>query len=286
MAEDNSGRRDRKLGLVAPVSIAAVLVLVVVGALVYREGGEATKVAPKAPPPAVAPPQPEAEPPAADAVLGRADLLRDAASVTAAFAAGEPGAPRALAGKRFTIRIPFGCDGPQVGAGTAQAFYEYDPQKRTVRLVARPAVWTTLPAIPAGASETLESVEGFWIPRPWTPSEDCPRRREQPFPATPTSPAAPTLGLAQLFAAGAARTARHAERPYEHVLKLEAGATPPLARGYRLRLEGRFGVFPNGAAASCWSESPDHRPVCLYAVELDRVAFEDAGGGLIAEWRN
>jgi hypothetical protein len=60
----------------------------------------------------------------------------------------------------------------------------------------------------------------------------------------------------------------------------------PLAGGYRLALEGRFAAFPDGRAVRCWSESPDHHPICAFAVTLTRVAFERADRELIAEWRD
>lgn len=63
-------------------------------------------------------------------------------------------------------------------------------------------------------------VEGFWIPRPWSYSDACPPRRDQPVPASPTPPAGQTFGPAELFDAGDSRVQRRSDRPYEQVLKL------------------------------------------------------------------
>ena len=43
----------------------------------------------------------------------------------------------------------------------------------------------------------------------------------------------------------------------------------------------------DGQPINCWNEAPDLRPVCLMAVELARVAFEDSPAGeVLVEWRN
>ncbi|MFN9928762.1 MAG: hypothetical protein ACK53I_17680 [Phenylobacterium sp.] len=223
-----------------------------------------------------------------DPVLDRVAVLKEASAIAAAYSAGElsrPPAKDSLAGRRFILRLPFGCEGPQTRAGQSQAHYEFNAEKRTVRLVARPTDWTVLPLFTEAASEELEAVEGFWVPHPWNYSEACPAPSEAPVPASPTAPATQTLGLARLFEVGGSRLNQRRQRPYEHVIRLEAGAAPS-AQGYRFVLEGRFVSFPGGRVAQCWNESPDHRPICLYAVEFDRVAFESATGGPpLAEWK-
>jgi hypothetical protein len=215
-------------------------------------------------------------------MLTRADLIIAAQAAAARYADGQPPpvAKDGWVGRRFEIRIPFGCEGPQSPVSAAQAFYEFDPEHHTVRLVARPADWTTLPMI--ATLKDVEAVEGFWIPRPWSRSERCPPPREAPLPATPTPAAGQTLGLAQLFGANESRIGRRDGRAYEQVVKLDDGETP--ADGYRLLLSGRVAAFPGGQWVRCWAESPDHRPLCLYAVQLDRVAFEAADGATLGEW--
>ena len=56
-------------------------------------------------------------------------------------------------------------------------------------------------------------------------------------------------------------------------------------RGYRLVLEGRMGAFADGRAVRCRAAGPDQRPICIGAAQLDRVAFEDAQGAVLSEWR-
>ncbi|HEY0648088.1 hypothetical protein [Phenylobacterium sp.] len=289
MADNSSGSRDRKLGLIAPFSIVAAIAFVVVAAALFAT--RSAKEPPRPPPTVAAPPASPAPRPVPETTWGRTELVASANALAAAYAAngaGAAGTKDSLAGRKFTLRIPFGCEGPQVRPGGSQAYYEFDSEKRTVRLMARPAIWTTLPVVhETVAPDRLEAVEGFWIPQPWTASERCPPPRETPVPASPTPPAAETLGLARLFEPGASRIGRRAERAYEHVVKLDDGEPLPLAQGYRLVIEGRLAAFPDGRVAHCWSESAAHRPVCLYAVEFDRVAFETGDEGrLLAEWRD
>lgn len=288
MSENRPGPPDRKLGLVAPISIAVIVALIILAAVMFQERPQKASD-PQPPQPAPVATAPVAIPSPTQAALGRAELLEDANLVAAAYAADGGAAPQrkdALAGRTFSIRIPFGCEGPQVRPGSAQAFYEFDPEKRTIRLVARPGDWTTLPAIQELQAADVEAVEGFWIPHPWSYAERCPKPREKPVPAAPTPAAAQSLGLAQLFETGGSRIERRGARPYEHVIRLGDDEQPPLAAGYRLVLEGRFATFPSGRVARCWSESADHRPVCLYAVQFGRIAFEtEDGGRQIAEWR-
>lgn len=51
-------------------------------------------------------------------------------------------------------------------------------------------------------------------------------------------------------------------------------------------MEGRFATYPDGRVARCWSEASGHQPICLYAVQFDRIAFEGADESRVrAEWR-
>jgi hypothetical protein len=221
--------------------------------------------------------------------LERRDLIQAADAYAAAYAAGAapPASGRAMVGRTFRVQIPFGCDGPQTAYGGAPAYFEYDPQKNSLRFLARPASLAGLPLIQKlGDADRIEAVEGFWIPRPWTQTDACPPRHDDPPPATPTPPAAQTVGLARIFDKGDSRLLQRAGRPYEFVRKLTGEDLSPLSHTYRLVLEGPIVGYSDGSPIHCWAESPDHRPICLFAVELDRVAMEDATTDkLLAEWR-
>lgn len=289
MRDNEQRSKDRRLGLVAPLVIAGVIAALILGGFLLRPGERRAPVASEPAQPAPAPVSPTPSP-AKSPPLTRAELLSYADEVSAAFAAGQPLSNElkvAIRGRAFVLRIPFGCDGPQVRTAGEQAYVEYDPGKRTIHLIARPADWSTLPLLQeAPGGDGIEAVEGFWIPHPWRRTEACPPRIERRAPATPTPPAAPTLGLATLFPEGGARTARRGERPYEFTRKVAEGEGELLTHSYHLVLEGRLATFPEGASIRCWSETPAHRPLCLYSVAFERIAFEDAATGeMLAEWR-
>lgn len=220
-------------------------------------------------------------------VVDRAQLLGVVAQAASAFAAGLPPPKDVadLAGRRFSLRLPFGCLGPD-NAGPAR--YEYDPEKGSLKLTARAETWTSVEVIRdlAGTPKT-EAIEGFWIPRPWIFADACPALRPQPIPVGPAAPPStvpaplsPTVGLVSIFEAGDSRLQRRGTRPYEVVRKAEA----PPSGSFRLALEGRIVEGPGGSVL-CRSDDPDRPPTCLVRVEFDRVAIEGAAGEVFGEWR-
>jgi hypothetical protein len=231
------------------------------------------------------PPAPAAEPalslPVPPPAIERAELLAIIGQAASAFAQGQT-APRTvldLVGRRFSVRLPFGCLGP---GGDGPASYAYDAGKTSLKLTARPQTWTkdeTVRALVAGP--TTETIEGFWIPRPWIAEGACPALRPQPIPVPPApAPFPHTVGLVSTFEAKDSRLQQRGARPYEVVRKAE---TPP-AGAFHLILEGRIVEGPTGPVV-CRSDDPDHPPLCLLRVEFDRVAIEDATGEVLGEWR-
>jgi hypothetical protein len=281
-----------KLALVAPLSIGAVVVAIILIAMLGSRAGQgdrpsasaappASSATPVAAPPIVTPPPPP---------LDRSEMIQAADAYADAYVGGTaPALPGpSVVGRQFTLRIPFGCDGTLIGNGGAPASVEYDPQKKSLRFEARPSNLSTLPLIQnLPDADKIERVEGFWIPRPWVRTEACPIRRDDPPPATPTPPSAQTLGLARIFDKSASRLSQRSGHAYEFSRKLDNNDVALLTHTYRLVIEGRVVGFSDGQPVHCWVESPDHRPICLYAVEFDRVAFEDAmDHKLLAEWRD
>jgi hypothetical protein len=283
MADDKPTPPDRKARFLAPLAIAAAVTMVLV-VIVARQPTET--------PPPPAPIVPVATPPLAIKVaplpLTRAELIDHARAIGAAFAASGklPTGPDAMIGRRFALRIAFGCNGISGGAPGSQASLTYDSENQSVTLSARPGDWTALPlvqSLPNAAA--IEAVEGFWLPRPWMDGNICPAQSGYTAPATPTPPTAPTLGLAQIYETGGSRLSRHADHPYEFTRKLASDAAAILNHSYRLELEGRVTGFANHQALQCWVESPDHQPLCVYGVALDHVAFVDGETGeVLAKW--
>tara|TARA_R110002167_G_scaffold56272_1_gene159784 strand:+ start:785 stop:1654 length:870 start_codon:yes stop_codon:yes gene_type:complete len=240
--------------------------------------------------PAVAPPPvlPVATPP-----LNRGDLLTATARAASAYAAGEtPSGSDPLVGRPFAIRMAFGCGGPTnapaestTADGLARA--TWGPDHKSIRLSLTPGAWADSALIAgAGAEAAWEAVEGFWAPRPWLLTDACPGMGRDPLQGGAVAPASQTVGLAAVFATGGSRLAQRNGRAYRYTVRAE-GDQPLTAPegGYRVVLEGRVVGFPGGRAIRCRASGPDQRPVCIAAVQLDRVAFETAAGAALGEWR-
>lgn len=225
--------------------------------------------------------------------LSRADLVKAAAEAASAYAAGTvPTDADPLAGRSFSVRLPFGCSGPVPGdaernEGSGLATWAWAPDRAAIRLRMTPSDWTGSALLAeAGTADKWEAVEGFWIPRPWLTSDTCPLVQADPLQAGAPTISPQTVGLAAVFETGGSRRGRRNGRAYEHVIRPTDEA--PLASpkgGYRMLLEGRITAFPSGRAVTCRAPGPDQRPVCIVAAQLDRVAFEDSSGDMLSEWR-
>ncbi|HYE42482.1 MAG TPA: hypothetical protein VEA15_03735 [Caulobacteraceae bacterium] len=254
--------------------------------------GRETPVTPDPPPAKAAQPAPLAQPPLPlpPPPLGRADLLAAVDAAASDYAAGRPStaAAEALAGRRFRIAIPFGCAGPSADAAESWASWTPGEDGATVRVRVRPEDWKETAFVrELGGGDAFEAVEGFWIPRPWSDSEDCPAVVADPLQPGRVAPAPQTVGLAVLFESGGSRVRQRAGRPYEVTVKAPQpdATTDPAMRGYRVILEGRVGAFPDAAPIRCRASGPDERPVCLVAAEVERVAIRDPRSGQeLGEW--
>lgn len=253
------------------------------------------------PPPAKAPaataPVPTAPVVTAPKALSRGDLamaLERAASDYAAGASADPG----IAGRSFVIRLPFGCGGPNPPAGPqgdGKAHWSWSRDRAGINLAVTPADWGRSPLVTdAGAEPTWDGVDGFWIVRPWLTADTCPTVAAPPpsqldadAPVPQAAPSPMTAGLAVIHSAEGSRLGRRDARGgYSYVIrKSDDKPLETPTQGYRLVLEGRIGAFPDGRPIRCTAESPDRRPVCIAAVQLDVVAFEDATSARLSEWR-
>ena len=237
--------------------------------------------------------EPEAKPSGkpvlvADPALTRSDLIAASAQAASIYAGGGSNATENdLVGRSYSVRVAFGCDGPEAPEAETSGLghWTWGDDRKTIRLAMLPADWKGSAMIAqAGASQSWEAVEGFWIPRPWLMSDGCSTVTRDPLQAA-ASASPQTLGLAAVFEEGGSRIGRRDGRAYQFTVRAEKDAplTPP-ASGYRLLLEGRVKAFPSGRAIECRATRPDERPVCVLATQLDRVAFEDAEGAVLAEW--
>ena len=244
--------------------------------------------------PAPAPTSPAARGPVTPPInpaLDRRELLAAVAVAASNYAAGAaPAAADPLVGRQFDISLAFGCEGaeapPADGAGDGLARWSWGPDRETIRLSLAPGEWARSALIAGAGQDQWEAVEGFWVSRPWMTANGCPSIRADPLASGPVAPSPQTVGLAAVFETGGSRLGRRNGRAYAHTIR-QAGDAPLIAldAGYRIRLQGRVAAFPDGRAVRCRAANPNQRPVCVAAVQLDRVAFESATGDALSEWR-
>ncbi|RZJ03554.1 MAG: hypothetical protein EON89_11255 [Brevundimonas sp.] len=217
--------------------------------------------------------------------LTRSNLLQAMDVAAAAYAAGQEVRGSSLVGRRFAVRQSFGCSGPTRTPGEANVpdglpDWSRDERRQAEKLTLAPVDWTGASFMDAG-SDDWEAVEGFWLTRPWMRADGCPRSETAP-PNTDHAGSSPqTAGLAAVFEEDGSRLGRRNGRAYQFTLRDHGDQA---ASSYRLVLEGRMTSFANGQAIRCHAAGIDQRPVCIGAVKLDRVAFEDAGGKTLSEW--
>lgn len=260
--------------------LAAGVIAVALAGLGYIAGRDSVEV-PPTPPPAVPAPVQRPEPAAApDILLQRADLIRLAAAAADA-AAGGPAVSENMAGRRFVIRLPFGCSGPSEDAD-APFGWSYDAEEQTLRVRVTPQQWIEVPWVAERLEDRkVESVEGFWMPRPWTSSEACPAGQ-----AAVPGERSSSLGIAHFFGAESSRVGQRRGRSLELVERVAAEQLRPGA-GFHLLLEGRIAAVPGSEeTVLCHTTAAYDRPACLIAAEFDRVAIENpATQRVLAQWQ-
>lgn len=212
--------------------------------------------------------------------MSRSEILQAVGRAASAYAAGSPypASVAALAGRRFEVTAPFGCDGP---AESPRAGYSVDRNRRSLTLTVYPVRWSEGLWVRTFTDEAeVEALEGFWLRWPWLASSDCPGK----VPVAPgAQPSPETVGLVRVFEAGGSRLMRRGDRPYQITVKTEPD-DPRAVPGFRLVMQGRI-AEAKGRPIRCRSASPDQRPTCLVSVEFERVAFQDWQGEVLAEWR-
>ena len=263
--------------------------LIGVGGVGFLLGRGAAPVLPPSPVPAVAPvvPKPAEAPP--ERLLQRSDLIALGIAAADASASGTSLSRDALelAGKRFELALPFGCDGPAPEGSDAPLRWRYDEEAAALRVHVAPTVWQKADWWPEPPA-TIEAMEGFWIERPWTSRETCPSASAIAAApdADPATLLGQSLGVVQLISRDTPRQLVRGGKPYEAVVRMATDAAP-FDQGLRMKLTGRVGRFPNGQPVHCAQPGGrEQRPVCLIAVTVEQVALQDpAGGGDLSVWQ-
>lgn len=240
--------------------------------------------------------------PVAEAPMDRRDLLLAAIHAASAAAAGvsDTQAQRQLDGKRFELRLRFGCpDGPaREDAGRRATF---DEEGRLVQLEAASEISTATPLVEYLNDGSFEAAEGFWISHPWILEPACPAVPAGAMPsASPAGPpartsatAAPSLpspaepvrqvGIVQLFTASDTRTHRRDNRAYQVTERLPENEHPSPS-GYDVVIEGRLQALPDGRVIVCRANI-GRAPSCLISARLEQVAIVRADTeATLAEW--
>lgn len=221
----------------------------------------------------------------------RADILAAVASAADATAAGLP-LPQAnltLADRTFELHLPFGC-GPSTGSTWGQV--RRDSATSVLRINVTPERFGQDTRIAATATdETFDAIEGFWIERPWTTAEACPRPAPTAAAEAPGSAAKPqpatsqSVAIAQFFKPDAPRTSQRRNRPYTYVGKPEPAESAPVGP-MQLKLTGRITGFADGQPVHCHAGDPAAAPLCVVAVEFTGVGIEAAqSGDILTEWK-
>lgn len=233
--------------------------------------------------------------------LGRADILAAVAAAADEVAAGNP-LPQSnleLSDRSFELTLPISCEDGIIGNWGSS---RYDPLSKVLRVTFSRHSWGTETLFTELADgHAFETAEGFWIERPWTRSEKCPRtRNSKRSPDTAddvgvvkNDAAAPVsarseqgLALVQYFTSDAPRTLLRGKRPYAYTAKLteEAAAT---SRALRIRIQGRITGYADGQPVHCVSRQTSQPPTCAVAVEFGKIALENAvTGETLADWEN
>lgn len=227
--------------------------------------------------------------------LDRVALLGAVAQAASAFAAGADDRPAQarLEGRRFVMKLRFGCGGPAT-ADSDDALRWRVRSDTSLEIRATPDLSLDDPALAGTLTDTVEAVEGFWIPRPWLFSERCPA----PGPRTAILGVPPerSVGIAQYYTEDESRVERRSGRDYVSTVSMEpetadentatGGVDEAVPReGLFLSIEGRLRSWPDGKVIRCVASATGGRPSCIVSIKMDRVAFIDPrDGSEIDEW--
>jgi len=208
-----------------------------------------------------------------DNELDREDVILAALEATTAAALGKDdhAAQAELKGRKFEVRLRFGCP----GMSNVTRSFTYDDKEQVLRA----KVSSDLAEQPLPMSDllyrTYEGGVGFVLGQPWLLSAGCPQGDFAKMIS-----GQPTIVLAQLFTADESR----AQRPggeYALTKPMEREEVPK--EGLDLIVSGRLSELADGRSIHCGAR--DGAPVCIVAGKIDRVAFARPGSDEpLGEW--
>ena len=201
--------------------------------------------------------------------------------------------------------------GPSADLRQSWLGWARDPENDTLRVRAQPTLEADDELIEELGGNEFETVEGFWIPRPWLLEPVCPARAavlpakegdakadsddtnagsaaeedgEETAKAADPIPNWPRIGIAHFFTDAEPRTLRRSRRPYEAVKTIDPKRRLG-SQGFNLVLSGRLQALPDGRVIACVAKRPDNAPECVISVQFDRVRIErPENREIVAEW--
>ncbi len=183
------------------------------------------------------------------------------AATSAALGEDDAATQAELKGRRFEVRISFGCSASDVQANGG---WTHDPAKGVLRARVRADVDSDILKASDLVAGGYEGALGFTLRRPWMLSDGCP---DPSFAAMADGPA---IAIAQLFTASDSRVQRP-KASYEAVAQATTEELP--TKGLNLILSGRLEPLADGRAIRC--AASDGPPACIISSVIDRVAIED-----------
>lgn len=230
----------------------------------------------------VASPRPTEQP----GILTRADILALASRAADAAASGNPLPPdiSSLAGRRFELSIPFGCEGPSKESN-APLRWHHDAERQALRVHVSPTAWTTADWGLTDPAAMDRIGEGFWITRPWSSAETCPEGQIAGPETLPEAMPEQTLAVVQFNPGKGEGDGRRIPRSFDTVKRMASGQMDT-ARGFRVRLTGRVEKLPGEGPVRCIQPAgAEQRPVCIVATSFHELRIESAGAaGVLATW--
>ena len=216
--------------------------------------------------------------PAAPAVIHDDSLDRQSliiaalhAMTNAALGHDDAAAQHDLRGRKFAVRIRFGCP----GVTDPDRSWSYDARKKVLRVKVRSSL--TDQALPTSdlLAKEYQGAVGFLLGRPWLLEPGCPAGG---FAAA--APDAPAIALAQLFTDADSRVQRP-RADYALTKGIEPNEQP--GDGLDLVVSGRLAELADGRPIHCAAKTG--APACIVSARIDRVAIENpASGELLGEW--
>jgi hypothetical protein len=183
------------------------------------------------------------------------------AATAAALGEDDTAAQAELKGRRFEVRIRFGCFGSDKLASSG---WSHDAAKGILRARVRADVDTGVLQASDLTDGAYEGAVGFTLRRPWMLVDGCPDPR---FMSMADGPA---IAIAQLFTTSDSRVERP-EASYEAVTQVTPTELP--IKGLNLILSGRLKPLTDGRAIRCAAR--DGPPACIVSSVIDGVAIED-----------